>query len=105
MALSWLGYRTTSTFPPVASHPHDYFSLDSKKWQPYLDDDDGSGSTSPPLQPYLSAMDTFTDCPWLYLYKELDERYPGSRFILTLRSIITCAGQERDETLERVGAE
>lgn len=29
----------------------------------------------------------FTDEPWCHIYKELDERYPGSKFILTVRSL------------------
>lgn len=29
--------------------------------------------------------DAFTDNPWPLLYKEMDERYPGSKFILTMR--------------------
>ena len=36
----------------------------------------------------LSIMDYFDACqdnPWPLLYKELDHKYPGSRFILTLR--------------------
>lgn len=30
-------------------------------------------------------FDAFQDNPWPLLYRELDERYPGSKFILTLR--------------------
>ena len=29
--------------------------------------------------------DAFQDNPWPLLYREMDERYPGSKFILTLR--------------------
>lgn len=31
------------------------------------------------------AYDSFEDWPWLLLYREFDERYPGSKFILTVR--------------------
>ena len=31
-------------------------------------------------------FDAFQDNPWPVLYRELDKRYPGSKFILTLRS-------------------
>jgi hypothetical protein len=31
------------------------------------------------------AFDAFEDNPWPILYRELDERFPGSRFILTRR--------------------
>lgn len=30
-------------------------------------------------------FDAFQDNPWPLLYREIDQRYPGSRFILTLR--------------------
>ena len=31
------------------------------------------------------SFDALQDVPWAALYRELDERYPGSRFILTVR--------------------
>lgn len=33
----------------------------------------------------VPAYDAFEDNPWPVLYRELDERFPGSRFILTRR--------------------
>lgn len=33
----------------------------------------------------VEKYDAFQDNPWPILYRELDERYPGSKFILTLR--------------------
>jgi hypothetical protein len=33
----------------------------------------------------MDQFDACEDNPWAVLFKELDERYPGSRFILTLR--------------------
>lgn len=33
----------------------------------------------------VSQYDAFQDNPWPLLYKELDHRYPGSKFILTTR--------------------
>lgn len=33
----------------------------------------------------LSKKDSFEDFPWPYLYHEIDQLYPDSRFILTLR--------------------
>ena len=38
-----------------------------------------------PLFAIADAHDSFEDWPWLLLFRELDERYPGSRFILTVR--------------------
>lgn len=32
-----------------------------------------------------AAHDAFTDWPWILLYRRLDEAFPGSRFVLTLR--------------------
>ena len=33
----------------------------------------------------ISQHDAFKDNPWPVIYKSLDEKYPGSKFILTLR--------------------
>lgn len=33
----------------------------------------------------VDSFDAFRDNPWPLLYKELDARYPGSKFILTIR--------------------
>jgi hypothetical protein len=34
---------------------------------------------------FVEQYDAFEDNPWCVLYKELDEKYPGNKFILTLR--------------------
>ena len=34
----------------------------------------------------VSHFDLFEDFPWPLIYKELDQMYPGSKFILTVRS-------------------
>jgi len=34
----------------------------------------------------VEQYDAFQDNPWPILYRELDERYPGSRFVMTIRS-------------------
>lgn len=35
---------------------------------------------------YISSLhDTFGDSPWLWIFDELDQWHPGSKFILTLR--------------------
>jgi len=48
---------------------------------------------------FVDQNDAFQDNPWFCLYKELDKRYPGSKFILTeresdkwLRSIVGYTG-------------
>jgi len=32
-----------------------------------------------------SQYDAFQDLPWIFLYKDLDEKFPNSKFILTIR--------------------
>ena len=32
-----------------------------------------------------AGYNAFSDAPWMFLFKQLDEWYPGSKFILTLR--------------------
>lgn len=64
-ALSILGYRVTDVQgiwdPDIASNVYDTaFSV-------------------------VDKFDAFQDNPWPILYRELDERYPGSKFILTTR--------------------
>ena len=34
---------------------------------------------------YAMAFDSFEDLPWCSLFRELDKRFPGSKFILTVR--------------------
>lgn len=34
---------------------------------------------------HAGGFDSFEDLPWCYLYKELDRKFAGSRFILTVR--------------------
>jgi hypothetical protein len=34
---------------------------------------------------FAEEYDAFEDLPWCVIYKELDKKYPGSKFILTLR--------------------
>ncbi|MDJ0729218.1 MAG: sulfotransferase [Crocosphaera sp.] len=38
------------------------------------------------VQRVASQYDLFQDWPWPLIYKELDEMFPGSKFILTVRS-------------------
>ncbi len=37
------------------------------------------------VEPMLEQYDAFQDNPWPLLYRDLDKRYPASKFILTLR--------------------
>ncbi len=64
-ALELLGYRVTgpngSRDPDIAKNVH---SL---------------------AESLVEEYDAFQDNPWPIIYRELDEKYPGSRFILTVR--------------------
>jgi hypothetical protein len=35
---------------------------------------------------YVEEYDSFDDCPWYLLYREIDERFSGSNFVLTRRT-------------------
>ena len=38
-----------------------------------------------PVFAHADQYDSFEDWPWPLIYRELDERYPGSKFVLTTR--------------------
>jgi hypothetical protein len=65
LALKKLGYRVTGSFgtkdPDIASKVHAM------------------------AYAMVDQFDAFEDNPWPVLYQELDQRYPGSRFVLTRR--------------------
>ena len=65
VALKKLGYRVTGSFgtkdPDIASKVHEM------------------------AYAMVPRYDAFEDNPWPVLYRELDERFPGSKFVLTRR--------------------
>jgi hypothetical protein len=65
VALRKLGYRVTGSFgtkdPDIANKVHEMACA------------------------MVERFDAFEDNPWPVLYRELDERFPGSKFILTRR--------------------
>ena len=65
LALQKLGYRVTGSFgtkdPDIAAKVHEM------------------------AYAMVPEYDAFEDNPWPVLYRELDERFPGSKFILTRR--------------------
>ncbi|MBT8098447.1 MAG: hypothetical protein KJO82_01790 [Gammaproteobacteria bacterium] len=65
LALKQLGYRVTGSFgtkdPGIAAKVHEM------------------------AYARVPRFDAFEDNPWPILYRELDQRFPGSRFILTRR--------------------
>jgi Sulfotransferase domain len=40
------------------------------------------------IMSHVEKFDSFDDCPWYLLYREIDERFPGSKFILTRRTSV-----------------
>jgi hypothetical protein len=65
-ALSYLGYRVTG--PNWVDNPN----IAGEAYELAFD--------------LANRFDAFQDNPWPILYKELDRKFPGSKFILTLRS-------------------
>ncbi len=65
-ALSILGYRVAGPFGAT--------------------DPDIARKALPTALTLVEQFDAFQDNPWPIIYKELDERYPSSKFILTVRS-------------------
>jgi hypothetical protein len=49
-------------------------------------DDDISQQALPGALERVPRFDAFQDNPWPLLYVEMDERFPGSRFVLTVRA-------------------
>jgi hypothetical protein len=64
-ALSYLGYRVTG--PNWVDHPN----IAEQVYELAFD--------------LADKFDAFQDNPWPILYRELDQKFPGSKFILTLR--------------------
>ncbi|WES62882.1 sulfotransferase [Microbacter sp. GSS18] len=50
-----------------------------------VDDPDIARNALPMAKQLVEQYDMFQDNPWPILFRELDELYPGSRFILTVR--------------------
>jgi len=75
VALERLGLRAHHWFWPQLDGLAPYFDLDSAKFAPF----------EPEIRAKVERFDAFADAPWLFLYRELDAWYPGSRFVLTLR--------------------
>ncbi len=66
-ALEQLGYRVTGPNRVTNRHPE--------------------RSAFRTMERLVPRYDAFQDNPWPLLYRELDQRYPGSKFILTVRPV------------------
>ena len=51
-----------------------------------VNDPDIAKNVLPMAYDLVKKYDAFQDNPWPIIYKELDQKYPGSKFILTLRN-------------------
>lgn len=61
-----LGYNVVATVPNLA----EYLMKGDKEY----------------VLRFAEKFDAFQDLPWIFLYKELDQKFPGSKFILTSRN-------------------
>ncbi len=76
VALERLGFRPHHWFWSQFERLAPYFDLDTKKFEPMADE----------IRERAERFDAFADAPWLFLYRELDAWYPGSLFVLTVRT-------------------
>lgn len=53
------------------------------------------------IREFANMHDAFSDSPWIYLYRELDEWFPGSKFILTVRDPEDVADSDIAMTLRQ----
>jgi hypothetical protein len=74
VALRWLGYRVCNGADPLRR------ALGGRSMMGLL----LRGELEPLLQ-VAEGYDAFRDNPWFVLYRSLDQRFPGSRFVLTER--------------------
>ncbi len=74
-ALYVLGYRLTGA-------PLDFFDYDSIRELP---PEQARARVWDHMPTVVKQNDAFQDTPWFMFYRELDERFPGSKFILTTR--------------------
>lgn len=90
-ALSLLGYRSYGTFGErfVVSW-EDYWNVDDTvAFHPYFEE----------IKRFVKDYDGFSDAPWMYLYKELDQWFPGSKFVLTTRDAESLADSEINQCI------
>lgn len=86
-AFSKLGYRVSPGFIDLGVSEDAFWDVDSTAaFQPHFDD----------LKQMINEkrLTALADAPWLYLYKELDQWYPGSKFVLTVRDENSLAASD-----------
>ncbi len=92
-ALGTLGFRAHARFVPLLADLSAYFNLDPRTFQPH----------ARTIRQMADDYDALTDAPWLYLYRELDRWYPGSRFVLTLRRDVETLATSEQRHWQRHG--
>jgi hypothetical protein len=91
-ALQVLGYRTT----------YNYWGLSGM--DDWLEDKSTYKQFYDIVKDKAKYFDAFSDAPWLFLYEELDEWFPNSKFILTLRSTPEAVARSDINMWRRDGA-
>lgn len=74
-AFDILGYKTCHRAGPVREHLGDQQMMETLNDQNF-----------DPVFEIAEEFEAFHDNPWFSIYKELDHRFPGSKFILSLRN-------------------
>ena len=72
-ALKILGYNRTD----------DGWQILDNVWNPNIEQD--YAALLPLIKERASNIDAASDAPWMFLYKQLDEWFPDSKFVLTYR--------------------
>jgi len=85
-ALSMLGYKSYHRFG-------EKFNVDWDDYW-YVDDSKAFRHHYRDIKSFVNDYDAFADAPWMYLYRELDQWFPGSKFILTTRDAESLADSE-----------
>ena len=82
MKVFGIGLNRTGTSTLGACFNHfgfNHLSLDRNSFENYKKQDFHS------IYNRIEKFDSFEDWPWPLIYKEIDKRFPDSKFILTLR--------------------
>lgn len=75
-------HKTGTTSLTIALRKLGYRVTGPNGWN----DPDIARNVLPMAYGLVEKYDAFQDNPWPIIYRELDEKYPGSKFIMTLRS-------------------
>ena len=82
MKIAGIGWHKTGT--TTLSHCLREFGFRHRTWEP-KDLALWKDGNIERLMTHAAAYDSCDDFPWPFLFRELDERFPGTRFILTRR--------------------